>query len=309
MANMQIIIPGALPPSPVATELIGHLEKACPELVACFNSMSATRIEMPVETLGCTPYEAVMLRQLGYQGDLGHKIGAGLAPLRAGATQNEDSVLIAELCNIDIGTNGAQITHPATLNISQDEADALFDAVSGLWEGSSLSILPVGLNRWRVWISNMDAFDSISPHALHGLALRDWLPQDEFLKPWRRLLNEIQTVWHDHPVNQARADRQELPVNSLWLYGGARGWKPNRSDHASMVFEDLLLPHALEDWAAWLKAMPRLTEFLRQAPTQVDMTLLGDQHAIELAPINRAWWQRLWPARQQNWKSWWNLQS
>ena len=35
-------------------------------------------------------------------------------------------------------------------------------------------------------------------------------------------LNELQMLLHDHPVNQAREARGELPVNSLWLWGGGR---------------------------------------------------------------------------------------
>jgi hypothetical protein len=42
----------------------------------------------------------------------------------------------------------------------------------------------------------------------HGLA-----------KKWRRLQNELQMILHDHPVNEARLERGELSINSVWLYG------------------------------------------------------------------------------------------
>lgn len=304
---MQIIIPGALPPHPVATELIGHIEKACPELIARFAAMTAKRQDMPVESLGCTPLEALELKQLGYSGEQGLTLGAGLGPLRAGVTQGDDPVLIADLCNIDIGSTGAQIAHPNTMMIDQNEADALFDSVSHLWADSGMSILPVNKGLWRVWLNQPVTLDSISPLALQGLAMRDWLPQHESLRPWRRLQNEIQTVWHDHPVNLARAERGERPINSLWLYGGGRGWKPQHPKQKPVVFEDLLQSHSFEDWASWLAAMPRLAEFLKSVPADTCITLLGRQHSIELTPHQRTWWQHLLPVRQQNWKSWWNL--
>jgi hypothetical protein len=38
-------------------------------------------------------------------------------------------------------------------------------------------------------------------------------------KKWRQMQNEIQMIWHDHPVNAARMERGELPINSVWLQG------------------------------------------------------------------------------------------
>jgi len=37
----------------------------------------------------------------------------------------------------------------------------------------------------------------------------------------RRLLNLIQMVWHEHPVNKARQLQGQLAINALWLHGGA----------------------------------------------------------------------------------------
>ncbi|MFQ6707899.1 putative sulfate exporter family transporter, partial [Bordetella pertussis] len=54
-----------------------------------------------------------------------------------------------------------------------------------------------------------------------GQRLRAWWTQDVAMRPWRRLLNEIQMVWYEHPVNEARAARGAAPINALWLYGGA----------------------------------------------------------------------------------------
>jgi len=39
-------------------------------------------------------------------------------------------------------------------------------------------------------------------------------------KQWRTLQNEIQMLLYNHPENQARESRGDIPVNSLWLWGG-----------------------------------------------------------------------------------------
>jgi hypothetical protein len=304
---MQIMIPGALPPHPVALELAGHVEKTCPQLIARMRSMAWQRIDLAAERFGCTPAEALELQQLGYPCDNGLRLGAGLAPFRAGAIQTHESVFLAELCNIDFGHMGAQLTASDALDINRAEADALFDAVADLWKDSPISILPIRPHQWRVWLDLPLQFDTISPQAVQGLALRDWLPQHESLRPWRKLLNEIQTVWHEHPINEARAQRGQRPLNSLWLYGGGHGWKPVPPVQPSIIFEDLASSHARQDWASWLEALPKLSAFLSSAAPDATLSLLGHQHYVELTPIKRSWWQHLLPNRPQNWKSWWNL--
>lgn len=39
---------------------------------------------------------------------------------------------------------------------------------------------------------------------------------------FQALLNEVQMLLHDHPMNQVREQKGLLPVNSLWLSGGGR---------------------------------------------------------------------------------------
>ncbi len=39
-------------------------------------------------------------------------------------------------------------------------------------------------------------------------------------KQWRTLQNEIQMLLFNHPINQAREERGDVTVNSLWLWGG-----------------------------------------------------------------------------------------
>ena len=40
---------------------------------------------------------------------------------------------------------------------------------------------------------------------------------------FRKLQNEIQMLWHEHPANQAREAAGQLPVNAFWPWSGAAG--------------------------------------------------------------------------------------
>src|SRR3546814_1649888 len=68
---------------------------------------------------------------------------------------------------------------------------------------------------------------------------------------------ELQMLWFDHPVNQARTENGLPAINSLWVFGGASRdqfhKKNNKSgtepDPASaQTHFDLATPHAKHDW-------------------------------------------------------------
>jgi hypothetical protein len=55
-----------------------------------------------------------------------------------------------------------------------------------------------------------------------GKDIHPYLPQGKDGKAWHTLLNEIQILLHTATVNTEREQRGELPINSLWFWGGGR---------------------------------------------------------------------------------------
>ena len=308
---MHLLIPGALPPSNVAKDLIPQVEQHCPALVERLKTLVATVQELAPEHTGCTPFEAVRLQQMGYLPPAGANLGTGLAALQAGVKNPSETVWLAELSAISVGREGATIAHPASFEVTTDEADALFDAVSGLWANRAISALPLNARQWRIWLEPNTSTRSLTPAAMAEMRLTDWWPQEDSLREWRRLLNEIQMVWHEHPVNLARAERGELPINSLWLYGGAQGWSPAQPEAVVLspvhIYEGLHTPYLQGDWAAWIAALPALSEHLSQLERNTSLTLTGQQRCVALTPARKRWWHALLPARPQPWNTWWNL--
>jgi hypothetical protein len=302
---MHLLIPGALPLSNVAKDLLPQIEQHCPALVERLKTLVATVQELAPEHTGCTPFEAIRLQQLGYTPPAGANLGTGLAALHAGVKNPSETVWLAELSAISVGREGATIAHPASFEITTDEADALFDAVSGLWADRAISALPLNNRQWRIWLDPSASTRSLTPAAMAEMRLSDWWPQEDSLREWRRLLNEIQMVWHDHPVNLARAERGEMPINSLWLFGGAQGWSSTQA--LSATYEGLHTPYLQGDWAAWIAALPALSEHLGTLERNTSLTLTGQQRAVVLTPARIRWWHALLAPRPQLWNTWWNL--
>ncbi len=328
---MEILIPGSLVPTSVAPDLAPELKKHCPQLIGLLERRPAEVLSLAPERTGCTPHEALQLHRLGYQDVTqgedgpgpsqasfhGLNLGAGLAPLAAGIHTGNEPVWVAQLCSITVGREGARMLAPHSLSIAQHEADALFEAASALWDGSEISALSLNADLWRIWPGHAAHAPSMSPAAVAQMSLSDWWPQDPSFKAWRRLLNEIQMLWHTHPVNTMRVERGLPPINSLWLYGGACGWRPTASPSPVHTIH-LLADACLEgDWAQWIAQLPAVSSelelALKQHATktgeQPTITLTGQRHAVRLNPFIPRWWQHILPQRKQNWTDWWNLQN
>ena len=304
---MRILIPGSLPPASIAPELATQVEMACPALLACLRRARAQVLSLPIDETGCTALEAMELRALGHQAQPGQPLGTGLGPLRAGIADPSERIWIAELSSVAIGREGATLLPPESLEIEADESDALYEAVAGLWSGSGFSALPLEPARWRIWLPQDAAPPSISPAAVSGRPLADWWPTGDTLRAWRRLANEIQMTWHDHPVNTARESRGLPPVNGLWLYGGANGWRPAAQAAPMHVVDTLSQPFIQGSWGDWVAALPALSAQLEELPAQTQITLLGQERAVELDTTRGLGWRRLLPGSRNAWKSWWNL--
>ena len=69
----------------------------------------------------------------------------------------------------------------------------------------------------------------------------DFLPSGDDTAAHRNLLSEIEMALHEHEVNQAREANGQLPVNSLWLWGG--GTAPEQVTRAQppLFSDDALL--------------------------------------------------------------------
>lgn len=305
---MHLIIPASLPPASVSSDLLPHVRANCPALVHKMERLVAQSTQLAPEEIGCTPLEFLELSGHGYSGHQGHTFGAGLGAWRAGITHAAEPVWIADLCSVAIGREGAQLAIPESLQVSSHEADVLFEAARPLWSDSPISVLPLEPGRWRIWLPADAQLNSISPAAVSALAIADWWPQHASMKVWRKLLNEVQMLWHEHPVNVQRQERGLSPLNSLWLYGGSPGWKPAPLAPKPTYYDGLTSAYLQGDWSQWIAQLPTLSAYLDTLPTDTPLTLLGERNIVQLNPVQRRWWQYLSPARQQKWEHWWTHQ-
>jgi hypothetical protein len=69
----------------------------------------------------------------------------------------------------------------------------------------------------------------------------EFLPSGDDTAAHRNLLSEIEMALHEHEVNQAREANGQLPVNSLWLWGGGTAPEQNTRAQPPLFSDDALL--------------------------------------------------------------------
>jgi hypothetical protein len=311
---MLIVIPGALPALPVAAELAKLLPERAPTLHSWLLAGAARPAAFDVRAHGCTAFESWQLTRAGYTPEPGLLQGAGLGPLLAtGRAPAGDAVWLAELVHLALGADQANLLDPGQMDLLPEETAALLDTARPLFEGTGFAVDALSPQRWRLRLPDGLRPQTASPQVVAGQRLNEWWRQDKETRPWRRLLNEIQMAWHEHPVNDARAARGLAPVNALWLYGGGTPW-PIAPAGPERVLTELDAPQRTGDWSAWLDALAELdAQHLRPLAgkkgvpdTATELLLLGDDRKVALTLKPRGGLLGLLPAPKKNWSAWWS---
>jgi hypothetical protein len=125
------------------------------------------------------------------------------------------------------------LTSTQTLDIQASEADALFDSVKDIFAEMSDVTHRSMPHKWFIESSALETLSTVSTSQAEGRNIDHWMPSDTSLegvaRQWRKWQNEIQMIWFNHPVNEARQAEGMLSINSVWISGNGKlaDIKPN----------------------------------------------------------------------------------
>ena len=104
-----------------------------------------------------------------------------------------------------------------------DEAGQLCAALNEHFAGQGMEFFAPHPQRWYVRVDELPDIETVPLSQAAGRNVHSLLPRGREAARWHQVFNEIQMLLFAHPVNAAREARGELPVNSLWLWGGGSG--------------------------------------------------------------------------------------
>jgi hypothetical protein len=181
--------------------------------------------------------------------------------------------------------NGVRLLACGQLQLDMAEAYALAEPLRQAFDEAGLQLEISTPDRWHLRLplnSPLPIF--AAPEQALGEDLSQHLPQGADGRRWRVLLNEMQVLLHQHPLNAERRARGLAPVNSLWLWGG--GSLPERlhSDLSCVISDDLLLSALAKRSGVPLQA---------RTPEAIDAAVAGrliDLQDLPASDIESRWW-------------------
>ncbi|MEP6899479.1 MAG: phosphoglycerate mutase, partial [Rhodanobacter sp.] len=236
--------------------------------------------------------------ELGYLGGLGgyfRSIESALTVPAAALTREllagdaGDHVwLSADPAWVQPDMNGVRLLACGQLHLDMHEAQVLAEALTPVFQDAGMLLEISTPDRWHLKLPHGISLPTFAaPEQALGEDLSQHLPQGAEGRRWRVLLNDIQVLLHQHPVNIDRRARGLPPVNSLWLWGGGSLCAAPGSPLRGVISDDLLL-NALAHHAG-VARQPRTQQTILAASSG----WLIDLQDLPAADIASAWWPAL----------------
>jgi hypothetical protein len=295
--KLHLIIPGAVL-AQGAGETVSTVEPVLPKLRALLAAMQpATRIEC-AEDSASTPFEMALAKANALPGS------PGLIPWAAFETGTVGvPCAFIKLCHLQVGSDSILLLPPEDLGVDEQASNVLRSAMAPYFLEDGIELQPYGAVA-GTWLASGEAFRNlrtVSTDQLVGKRLtRAMLESDGgSAAVLRRLQNEMQMLLYTHPVNDARQQQRQPPINSFWVTGAGVLDTPVLMTPDVKV-EPRLVPAALRrDAAAHSKAWQEVDATVGadllarlRAGENVRLTLCSDRAAQSFAPAPTGLWRQ-----------------
>jgi hypothetical protein len=219
MKNVHLVIPDLFLPAAQAAQACYGLRLPALEILLA-RARKAPLPQMALEAWLCTAFgvEAAAIAPVTLRAD-GVEAGAAYW-LRADPAH--------------LHLNRDQLILQPDISLSMDEAAQLCASLNAHFAGDGLHFVAPHPRRWYLRLDETPAIRTEPVAQVRGKNVHAHLPQGKDALRWNGLVNEIQMLLHEHPLNGVREARGELPVNSVWLWGGGRGAAKFMQPYASV---------------------------------------------------------------------------
>lgn len=129
-------------------------------------------------------------------------------------------IMRADPVHLRADQSSLRLFDAGTFSINQEEIDQLVASFNAFYAGRGLQLQAPCPRRCYLSLATTPGITTTSLSQVAGQDINSFLPQGSEAADWHRLLNEVQMLFHDHPVNVAREQRGEPAINSLWFWGG-----------------------------------------------------------------------------------------
>ncbi len=149
--------------------------------------------------------------------------GAGASLARAAATRSGVVERSAHWCRADpvhlqVEGDALLLLDACALPLEPAETQALIHTLNQHFRPDGLHFQATSPKAWLLGSPDPLPERSTPPLWRVGRNIDGHLPEGTGAARWRARFNEIQMLFHEHPVNQARQQRRQRPISGLWFW-------------------------------------------------------------------------------------------
>ena len=171
---------------------------------------------------------------------------AGAVLARAhGAPADMPFWICAQPVHLAVDRDDLVLRPRSQLDLSEHESRTLFSLLETHFAGYELAMKHIDTGLWCVGAKRSQHLVTTPIELAEARSVDGLQPSGKDAPWWQRLVTEAQMTFHEHPLNAAREQRGEAPINSVWLWGGGTVPAVHKRFDAICIDEPLLRAAAL----------------------------------------------------------------
>lgn len=313
MTNLEIIVPFAFPPAEHARDLLRELR--LPALAQLLARAKSGRQQRNDNFAPALPHEQWLTDSM-----VDNSPPVARAAMQSFGNAETGNWFLLQPASLHIARDHLVLTDRRQLNLTDAESRTLFDAALPLFDETGFALRYGDAGNWFLRADAWQGLRTCTPDAACGHNIDIWLPKGEGERAWRKLLNELQMLWHTHPTNDAREARGAHRINSAWLWGAALDetvtsalvllarqalTRPQPSldlTSPQTLLDSLVAPALAGDWSNWLHEFSQLEQTcfapllsaLKESHSQSITLVLTDSSRLHTWHASRASMRKFW---------------
>jgi hypothetical protein len=205
MRNVHIVIPDLFLPQQLATYASGDLCLPALEKMLARAQVSTLRLDS-LEAWLCDTFSVEAIAPLTLQAD--------------GVPPGDAYWLRADPVGISMQRD--QMVLQGNIELSEAEATQLCASLNTHFAEDGLCFVAPHPQRWYLQLAHQPDIKTYPLFHVVGADMYTHLPFGADALHWHSVLNEIQMLFYEHAVNQARASSGKPAINAVWLWGGGK---------------------------------------------------------------------------------------
>jgi hypothetical protein len=181
-----------------------------------------------------------------------------------------------------------QLASPVPLPLEASESGPLLETLNAHLAGTGFELRALADGGWLCRCPEGLECETVDPFDALGRNLREVLPAGRDAVRVRSLVNELQMLLHEHPVNERRVLRGLPPVNSVWLWGMGKMREPTAAVQGDLLTDDAWLAALWRRHGGRVRSVTEIGQALQEGGADLRVTTVAGRDDRRAADVLQA---------------------